>query len=398
MSKKILVITQHFYPEIGSAGNRMKNIYQLLMENEYDISVYTIEPSYPNKNLYKDERFWDNQALNEKMENVQRIKPSNRKYSTNLFSRLLFFLEVLFKLTFAVLKDRNKYDYVFASSPPIFIGIVGLIAKYRFRAKLVFEVRDLWPDSLKGVKAFDSKAILYVFKLIEKLLYKKSYAIIVNSYGFVDYIQDVAKKPRNSIYYLPNAARMYELKSPNYIVNGPFRIIYSGNIGLAQNIQFIKAIAKSLNDLHIPLTIIGYGMKVKDLETFIEDEDLQHVNFIEPLTRKECLEVIGQHHVGLVSLNDNEVFDTVLPGKVVDYMTCQVPVIGSVSGHVKQLIDEKQIGFASEDRDMKEIISYILTLKNDSDLYNKMKENCYHAIRQEFLWENNVAEFANVFK
>ncbi|QGS69576.1 hypothetical protein CV093_18725 [Oceanobacillus sp. 143] len=64
MKKKVLIMTQNFYPVIGSAGNRMKNIYQLLNEFDIDADVLTTEPAYPNKNLYKDRSFWDDESLN----------------------------------------------------------------------------------------------------------------------------------------------------------------------------------------------------------------------------------------------------------------------------------------------------------------------------------------------
>lgn len=59
MPKKVLILTQNFYPAIGSAGNRMKNIFQLLSKADVQVEVLTIEPSYPpNKNMYKDRTFW----------------------------------------------------------------------------------------------------------------------------------------------------------------------------------------------------------------------------------------------------------------------------------------------------------------------------------------------------
>jgi len=78
--KKILMITQNFYPEIGSAANRMKNIYLELKERGYDVTVLTSEPSYPNRNLYKDSSYWDDKKVEE---DIIRIQPKTRKYTRN---------------------------------------------------------------------------------------------------------------------------------------------------------------------------------------------------------------------------------------------------------------------------------------------------------------------------
>ena len=59
------MISQHFYPEIGSAGNRIKNIYKLLKDENYDVNVLTTEPTYPNKKIYHDEQFWDDESIDE---------------------------------------------------------------------------------------------------------------------------------------------------------------------------------------------------------------------------------------------------------------------------------------------------------------------------------------------
>ena len=67
--KKILIVTQNFYPEIGSAANRMKSVYLELKERGYDVTVLTSDPSYPNRNLYKDPNYWYDEDI-EKIQNV----------------------------------------------------------------------------------------------------------------------------------------------------------------------------------------------------------------------------------------------------------------------------------------------------------------------------------------
>lgn len=92
MKKKVLIITQNFYPAIGSAGgNRMKNIFQLLLKDNIDVEVLTIEPSYPpNKNMYKDRMFWDDEEVNNQEQRITRIPIKNKRFSNELFSRLFF--------------------------------------------------------------------------------------------------------------------------------------------------------------------------------------------------------------------------------------------------------------------------------------------------------------------
>jgi glycosyltransferase involved in cell wall biosynthesis len=395
--QKVLIISQNFYPEIGSAGNRMKNIYQLLEREQYEVSVLTTEPSYPNKNLYSEEKFWTEDSIN-RAENVNRIKVSNRKYSFSMLNRLLYYIEVALKMLFFVLFDRKKYDFVFVSSPPIFIGFVGLIAKYRYRAKMILDIRDLWPESLKGVGVFNYKIIIDIFSLLETLLYKKANTIVVNSLGFIDYISDKAKIKKETIRFIPNGARVEEFLNQETQRGNEFRVIYTGNIGLAQDVDFLKELSLELSNQNISLSIVGYGLKRNELIQFTKDNNLSNVIFFAPATRRECLSINAEHDVGLISLNKKEVFDTVLPGKIMDYMLSGTPVVAAVSGYSKQLIEEFGTGFVSETRDTKEMLKYILSLKNSPEKRNEMKQNCLKVIHNKFLWEENIKTLVNIIE
>ncbi|WP_062108558.1 glycosyltransferase family 4 protein [Bacillus niameyensis] len=389
MKKKILIVSQHFYPEIGSAGNRMKNIYALLIEKGYDISILTTDPAYPNRQIYEDPEFWDDDSILDDSSKIVRIKVQNRKYSRSIFNRLVFYLEVAYKLLGNILKDKSKYDIVFATSPPIFIAIVGVFAKFKFKSKLILDIRDLWPESLRGVGVFDNIFILKLFGSIEKSLYRKADFIIVNSKGFIQSIAKALSGSTKNIYYLPNSAREHEVGMTKY--NGEkAKVIYTGNIGLAQDIDFLKRLASKLNENNIELTIISYGIKNQDFKQYVKSKRMENIKIISPLTRKKCLDIIREHHIGVVSLNNKEVFETVLPGKVVDYMTCSIPIVGSVSGYSKEIIEKYNVGFVSEDRDVNDIYDYIKLLINDPNKRMIMAENCEKCIESNFLWEKNI--------
>jgi len=397
LDKKTLIISQHFYPEIGSAGNRMKNLYQLLESEGYKFDVLTIDPSYPNKNLYKNDIFWDDMEFNNEPENVLRIKTKTRKYSKSMLKRLMLYWEVSTKFLFEVIKRKRQYDYIYVTSPPIFIALVGLVAKHRYKAKLILEIRDLWPESLKGVKVFNSRFILSTFGMFEKVLYKKAEKVIVNSKGFINYIEKKEPSTKGKIYYIPNAARKYEV-SLTEKNKDDFKVIYTGNVGLAQDAGFLEQLAIKLNENKIKFTIIGYGVKFNDFKEFIHNRKLEYVSFVNPLTRKLCLREIEEHNVGIVTLNNSDVFDTVLPGKVVDYLTCGLPIIGSVSGNTKHLIETHQVGHVSKERDVNEIIEYIIKIKESPYLQREFSTNCNKLIHEQFLWEKNFRIFKEIIQ
>lgn len=397
MSKKILLISQNFYPEIGSAGNRIKNIYLLLKDRGYDVDVLTTDPTYPNRKLYEDERFWDHEGINTDREHIKRIQVKNKKYSQNIINRLFYYLEITIRMILFVLTHKRQYDIVFVTSPPIFVALVGLLAKYKYRARLILDIRDLWPESLKGVGVFDYPIIIKVFKKIESLLYITADNITVNSKGFIDYIENYPKVEKGSITFIPNGIKENEIRVHD-INTKPFKVIYAGNIGLAQDNVVLMDLAKELSKRNISLTIMAYGIKREEFVQFAKEENLTNVHFLKPCNREECFSIIKEHHVGIVTLNESEVFETVLPGKVIDYMACGLPIVASVSGFSKEIIEKQNVGYVSKSRNANDILRSIIELYKKPNLAQKMSLNGTKYVRSQFSWERNIQLLVDIIE
>jgi glycosyltransferase involved in cell wall biosynthesis len=386
--KRVLIISQHFYPEIGSHANRMKHLYMQLKKQNYDVTIFTSEPSYPNKKIYENGDFWDEESLNCEKDNIVRIGINSRKYSNSILNRLFYYLEVALKFILLIIKDQKRYDYVLATSPPIFTGFVGLFAKYRYKSKFILDIRDLWPESLKGVGVFNNPLILGFFGALEKVLYRKSDKIVINSLGFQEYIHQKGKIDKSKILFIPNGAMKEELASINKKEKAVNKIIYAGNLGLAQNTELINQLVPLLDEQGIQLTIIGYGINKNEL--FNSIKEYKNVTIIKPLTRKECFKIISEHDLGLVTLKDKEVFKTVLPGKIIDYMTCGVPIVGVIDGYAKEIVEKEQVGLASNSDDPQQILSHIQILLDDDNLRKEMSEREQRVILNQFNWETNI--------
>ncbi|MFD1708052.1 glycosyltransferase family 4 protein [Siminovitchia sediminis] len=386
--KKVLMISHNFYPEIGSAANRMKNIYQLLKSKGYLVQVLTTEPSYPNKNTYEDPSFWDDEELN-KDPHITRIPIKSRRYSGSIVNRLLYYLEMMWRMMFAILKDRQRYDVIFVTSPPIFVALVGLLAKWKGKNKLILDIRDLWPESLKGVGVFHHPLILNLFYMIERFLYRKADFIIINSLGFQEYIKKQLGPASEKIVYLPNAARQFEMESQT-AEKARNQVIYAGNLGRAQDVSLLKELAMKLSENDIGLTVIGYGVEKNQFYEFAQQNGLKNISFLSPTTRRNCLHIIGESDVAIVTLKQKQVFDTVLPGKVIDYMTCKVPIVGSVSGFSKSLIEKEKVGLISEDGSAADLFHKIIYLLKSKEMRQEMSKNSEAYIRKTLIWEKNI--------
>lgn len=396
MSKKILIMTQNFYPVIGSSGNRNKNLYQLLKQHGFDVTVLTTEPAYPNKNLYQDDKFWDDPELNDNSD-IIRVKLSSNKFESKILGRLFFYLEIayLFRKKLRQIKKSNEFDYIIISTPPIFIFSAGALAAKLFNAKMILDVRDLWPDTLTGIKKLHFKPILKIFQRYEKRMYNKADEIVINSEGFRKHIESKMKR-KKTITFIPNGAREYELE--NKEEQDEFSVIYTGNLGLAQDVEKIQELAKRLHNENIKFKVIGYGYKANDFIQFVKDNKLTNVSITKPTTRNESLKAIKSCQVAVAFLNHEEVFNTVLPGKIIDYITCRTPVIASVDGQSANLIEQHEVGYVARDGDVNEIVNRIKNVRDNPEKRSQMQHNCEILLRKYFLWEQNIKKLVKLLK
>ena len=164
--KRILIITQNYYPEIGSAANRMTNIVSELRLNGHHVTVLTTDPSYPNRNMYKDSKYWNKKNGNHE---VIRVGIRARRYTHNIFNRLLLYAEMNYKFQRELKRLKPVgYDFVLATTPAIFVGLAGIAAKKKLKCPFILDIRDIWSDSIKGIGLSAVKPFASIAYLIEK--------------------------------------------------------------------------------------------------------------------------------------------------------------------------------------------------------------------------------------
>ncbi len=376
----------------------MKNIFQLLNDHHVEASVLTTEPAYPNKNLYQNQEFWDDEDLNGEQKKIIRIPLRTTKFANHLLSRLFFYLEIMVRFLGVLWKERkNSYDYMYVSTPPIFIVFSAIIGKMFNRTKLILEVRDLWPDSLIGVNKFNHPFIIHLFRSLEKMMYKHADFIVINSMGFKQHIRKLLTGRKTPIVYLPNGARLSEIVNAKDS-NGEFRVVYTGNIGLAQDVERLKTFSKKLHERGIRFDVIGYGIWTEQFTAFLKENNLTNVRIRKPTTRKKSLELIESSDVAIAFLNDKEVFSTVLPGKVIDYMTCKTPIIAGVKGVAAKTILENNTGFVFERNNVQGMVDTIEHVRRNPHVRKRLEENCLAAVKREFLWDENIKHLLEIIK
>ncbi|MBA3926758.1 glycosyltransferase family 4 protein [Listeria rustica] len=387
MKKKILIITQNFSPEIGSAANRMKGVSENLSTN-YDLTIWTTAPQYPRKDIYDQSEFQQEELKNAE---VKRIATKNKRFEKILFFRFLLYLEVLWKLLRLVWEDKNEYDSILVTTPPLSIPIIGLIAKRKFKSRLIVDVRDLWPETLKAVKGFFPRCIRYLAYPLERLIYRRADKILVNSEGFIDYIRRIVGDEKE-ICFIPNSLTKNELiVEKQEVVDNQVTIIYAGNLGVAQDLTLFLSLAHSFKEQSdVRFLVIGYGIHYKQMQQDIIDRELTNVDIKPPEPREKVFQRLLKADIAYMGLDKHPVFQTVIPGKVIDYMGASLPIIGVTSGYSKKIIEQAGAGVVIEKDGDFEILKNTVKEWIESPEIRTQHGQCGKNFAMEhFNWEKN---------
>ena len=245
---KILIVSQYFWPETF----RINEVAQSLKEKGHDIDVLTSKPNYPKGKLFKGYNLFSFEINNYKSINVYRAPIITRglknpiKLTLNYLSFVITgSLYVLFKLR----KNDYQIVYIFSNSP-IFQAIPGLLISNIKKIPLVLNLRDLWPESLSATGYITNKFLLKFVDLIVNFIYKNCHLILVSSKPFINKLEKY--KLKCPIKYFPNSVdpvfyskNKIKFRIINELKNG-FKIVFAGNLGIAQSIDTIIGVSKLL--------------------------------------------------------------------------------------------------------------------------------------------------------
>ena len=397
MKKKVLVISQHFPPEIGAASQRMNYMAQFLHDLGYDVTVLTSEPCYPKRDLYSDYYQGDKK---EYPFSLKRVKPLSKGYSKGKFARVYHYLTFMVKSLFTVARDKNKYSYVIATSPPIFIGLLGVLAKMRFRCELYLDIRDLWPESVEGLKVLKKNNVfLRLGYYLETFIYNRSDCIIINSQSFASKVKDKLKTTKDML-YIPNGVSKSQLEKAvkKNKDNSVLQVTYTGNMGMAQGLTTIIEAAKLLETSpNIHFNLVGTGVCEKEVKDLAVKYKLENLTFFGAKSRAETMEILSNSHIAIIHLIDAKIFETVIPSKVFDYMLSSLPIVAGINGEGAKIIRDSGCGILFEPENPLALAQAIGSLEKDGVFRQNMGGKGFDYLKDNFMWDNNILTLHSKF-
>lgn len=389
---KILILTQYFPPEVGAPQNRLFELAVRLQKKGAEVSVLTAMPNYPQMRVHEAYR-----GKFRHYEEMQGLKVYRSwiyvSQSRSILPRLLNYFSFVFSSFFSGWTRLGKFDYIICESPPLFLGISAYLLKKLKRAKLVFNVSDLWPESAEKLGLVTNRFMLRTATRLEEFLYRKSELISGQTQGIVKNIQ--GRFPGKKIHWLPNGVDLGYYKAGegggdwrkrSGFNDDDFILLYAGIIGHAQGLEVvIKAAERLKMYADIKFVLLGSGPEKEKLLQLSDRLQTTNVSFYEAVTKDQMPSVIGAADAAVIPLKKLDLFLGAIPSKVFENLAMKKPILLGVEGEAKELfIDEGKCGLAFRPEDDQDLSVRILELYNDRALAARLGNNGLEYVRTKF--------------
>jgi len=280
----------------------------------------------------------------------------------------------------------ERPDVVIATSPQLLVGLSGWWISRWKRSPLVFEVRDLWPESLAAVGAGVEGSVLHrTLGAVAGFLYRKASQIAVVTPAFQTHLIQHWAIPAKKLSIVENGVET-DLFSPANVdsnlrkelgAEGRFLVCYVGTMGMAHGLDTVIEAAKQLRTAlpEAMLLLVGEGADKERIRALAESEGLSNLRFVDQQARERIPAFINASDVCLVLLKKTELFKTVIPTKMLEFMSCGRPVILGVDGQARQIVEDAQGGIVIEPENADALVSAIQRLADDPKLRQQLGDS-----------------------
>ena len=383
---KILFLSQYFPPDITAAAFRISETARLFNNRGFHVVVLTAEPHRI--------RTMESQEVKQKYKVIRApIKRLKKGGTLNYVIHYISFM--LSSILWGILKTNSKFDYVIASNGPLFIGISGLLLSKIKRAKFLFDVRDLEPDTAVAANQLKPEGIVYKRgKMLERFLYNNADLITCVSRDMKSKILKV-KISSNPIVVIYNSIneetfvnweREFGSKTNDNIKKG-LAISYIGNIGYLQDLSVIIEAAKDFKKENVKFILIGDGVEKSLLKSEVQKSGLDNVIFKGPYNKKTAFHHMLSASALLVHLKSEEVLFNTIPSKFYDYLYANKPILYGIKGEGKRFLDKLPGNIYFEPEESESLSNAVKRLIENYEYFSEhAKQN------REFLLENFTRE------
>lgn len=383
----ILFLTDNFPPEVNAPASRTFEHCKEWVKAGHRVTVVTCAPNFPHGRVY--DGYVNRMLQNEIMEGVRVIRVwSYITANEGFIKRILDYLSYMVTATVASPFVRNP-DIVIGTSPQFFTACAAYLVSRMKKIPFIFELRDLWPESIKAVGAMQHSAVIGLLERIELFLYRKAANVVsvTNSFKKILVIRGIIENKIAVITGGVDTFRFYPRPKDqelieHYGLKGKFVAGFIGTHGMAHALETILEAAKQMqeegNDV-LRFILLGHGAKKQDLLAKAGGMGLSNLIFIDSVSKEQVTRYWSLLDVSIIHLKKADLFQTVIPSKLFECMGMGIPVLHGVAGESAEIIKRERVGLIFEPENAADLCDNLMRLYRDRTLYENFRKNCIAA-------------------
>lgn len=345
---RIIILSQWYPPEPES---KIHLLARDLAARTHQVTSVTGYPNYPSGQLYPGYRIHWRQW--EYLDGVRVLRlPLYPSHDRSALKRAANYSS--FAISASVLGPTliGQADVMWVYHPPLTIGLPAWLISAARHVPFVFEIQDMWPETLAATGMFSSQSAANVLSAFARFVYRRAAAITVISPGFR---QNLICKgvPAEKIQIMPNWADedVFRPVPPDaalaaeYGFAGRFNVLFAGNMGSAQALDAVLDAASCLQEMPaIQFVFIGDGVDAGRLKASARERGLANVRFIGRQPAEQMPRFFALADALLVHLRRNPLFEITIPSKTIAYLACGRPIIAATAGDAAEVVRDAGAG------------------------------------------------------
>lgn len=389
---KLLVVCQYYHPE----QFRITEICEGLARRGNEVTVLTGLPNYPTGRIAAGYRW--RRRRDEVVNGVRVIRCAEvgrRPVPIGLF---INYLSYMLSASLRTLVFPGSIDVVLVYQlSPVTMGVPGVCISRRLRRPLYLYCCDIWPESVKALLPRESSVWFRAANAVSGYVYGNCDRIAVSSAPFRDYMVEQHGIDPNRITYIPTHSEDLGVVAPKARQPGTANFVFTGNIGLVQDMDCIIDAVKELEDLQgVHLHIVGAGSYLEAAMGRVSRESLGHrITFHGHRPVHEMSLYYEMSDACIVTLKPGSRVSHTLPSKLPAYMAAGRPVIGAIDGAGREVIEEAGCGLVVGAGDAHALASAMRHFAEDPEAYAECGSKARAYFETHFTLERYLASLTS---
>lgn len=398
---RLLMFTQWFDPEPTLKGLLFA---KEMAKRGFDVEVVTGFPNYPGGKVYPGYRIKFFQK--EIVDGVSVIRlPLYPSHSRSKIGRVVNYLSYALSILVYGLFFAKRPSVIYAYHPPLTVGISASIISRIRRLPFVYDIQDLWPDTLKATGMVGNRGVLRLVSSFCDFVYGSATAIAVLSPGFKKrlVLKGVPEQKLSVIYNWCDEGALSGAKLaqdlPGCLQSG-FSLLFAGNIGNAQGLEAVLEAASILEkrQCRAQIVLLGDGIALDGLKAEARSKELANVHFLPKVSMAEVGAYLQAASALLIHLRDDELFEITIPSKTQAYMAAGKPLLMAVKGDAADLVEWADCGICTQPENPIALADSIEAMSLMSDLeLNQMGKNAAAYYQGHLSLKAGCDAFARLF-